>query len=217
MTNKDSRVKRAVEKLSRLEHPLALVPALGALGGLAGLILDHSANDHRMAAELSSLQPLSSAFLSNAFLGAIAAVIFVFLISNTDRGDVARLCAVSLVAGHAWKPVLEAGKGFVTQGVMRDDALVEVRQARSLLEDAANSAGAAETEALVEEAAERIDTAIFEAARLHRPRDRAMVEGELQSLSSEIVELRTTLPAEALRDVNRSLERRALIEPRKPQ
>ena len=48
---------------------------------------------------------VSSVFLS-ALLGAIAAYLFIFVISHTDTADTRRLIALSIVAGMAWQPVI---------------------------------------------------------------------------------------------------------------
>ena len=69
------------------EAPFFYTLSLGALGGA-----------------LSYLWPQGGThpFLTHLALGAGAAIVFVYLLANTDRRNVERLAAVSLVAGFAW-------------------------------------------------------------------------------------------------------------------
>lgn len=66
----------------------------GSIGGFLSTLLP------------SSTEPLVSGEIHSTFLGAIAAFLFVVLISNTDKSDVIRTIAISIVAGMAWQPVL---------------------------------------------------------------------------------------------------------------
>lgn len=48
-------------------------------------------------------------------LGALASWVGVFVIANTDRSDINRLFGLAVLFGLSWKPVLEAGKAYITQ------------------------------------------------------------------------------------------------------
>lgn len=49
----------------------------------------------------------------SSILGGTASLIFVYLISNTDRSDNNRLMTLALLSGLCWEPVLEAGTVFI--------------------------------------------------------------------------------------------------------
>lgn len=72
----------------------------------------------------------------SAALGAGAAVVFVFLIANTDRTDRPRLLALALLAGFFWQPVWEGGRAIIER--QTDERRVE--KARTLLQSAAETA-----------------------------------------------------------------------------
>ena len=70
----------------------------------------------------------------HAALGAFAAMIFVFLIANTDRSDRIRMLVLAGIAGFVWDAVIQSGKAFVTDR-QQQSAIVEnlTAQAGSLL------------------------------------------------------------------------------------
>ena len=74
---------------------LGTVLAGGAIGGFASTLLPPIGDS-----------PIVTAGLASTFLGALAALLFVVVISNTDRSDTVRLLAVSVVAGITWQPTI---------------------------------------------------------------------------------------------------------------
>lgn len=48
-----------------------------------------------------------------AALGAVSAIVFLSLLSNTDRSDMPRLVAIALLAGIFWKPVFDLGEVYI--------------------------------------------------------------------------------------------------------
>ena len=50
-----------------------------------------------------------------AAAGGIAAVIFIFILANSDRKDQMRLFAIALLSGMFWQPVWESGRMFVVR------------------------------------------------------------------------------------------------------
>ena len=54
--------------------------------------------------------------------GGIASLIFVVVLSNTDRTDRLRLIALSLLAGFAWQPVLSAARTYASSQSQRTEA-----------------------------------------------------------------------------------------------
>ena len=76
------------------QSTLALI--LLVSGGIGGFISTY----------LPNVEAIGSNKLLSIFLGAIAAFLFVILVSNTDRSDTLRLLAISILAGMAWQSVL---------------------------------------------------------------------------------------------------------------
>ena len=66
----------------------------GAIGGFSSTLLPPIG------------EPIVTTWLASTFLGALAALLFVVLISNTDRSDTLRLLAISVVAGITWQPTI---------------------------------------------------------------------------------------------------------------
>ena len=91
---------------NRNDKHIGLVAFFGAIGGiLAWAIVLWRDQPPHLGVFLDA--PVS------LVLGAGASVVFVFLISNTDRTDRGRLIALALVAGVFWEPVWEASKALI--------------------------------------------------------------------------------------------------------
>lgn len=86
----------------------AIVGGVGALGGAAAV-----ASATYLGYDLIIVG--SYGIFLSMVLGTVASIIFVFLIANTDRTDLNRLIAISLISGFSWQPVLETGKQFVAK------------------------------------------------------------------------------------------------------
>ena len=66
-------------------------------------------------------------FISSV-LGGAASVIFVYLISNTDRSDNNRLMTLALLSGLCWEPVLEAGTVFIDYNNQQNQARAAIKK-----------------------------------------------------------------------------------------
>src|SRR4030095_14976211 len=105
------------------ERHIGLVAMFGAIGGiLAWAIVLWRGQPPHVSVWLDS--PIS------LVLGAGASIVFVFLISNTDRSDRARLVALALVAGVFWEPVWKASQALVDREVeqSRQKAAIDATQ-----------------------------------------------------------------------------------------
>ena len=89
----------------------------GALGGFASTVFPGAEN------------PIADSTSSSAFLGALAAYLFVVLVSNTDRSDTRRLVAIAIVSGLAWQTVIVSVRDSQN---FRDDLQVVTQAARTL-------------------------------------------------------------------------------------
>ncbi len=99
------------------DKTLILVPGLGAVGGLLAWMMSVRAGG-----------PLWPDIIVMVTMGAGAALIFLFVIMNTDRSDVARLVALSLLAGFSWETVWEAG-GAVVERHAEEARVAEIEEA----------------------------------------------------------------------------------------
>ena len=109
----------------RIDQHIIQVSLFGAIGGFLAWVI------HLWQGQPTHLGIWIDAPIS-IVLGTGASMVFVYLISNTDRADRARLFALALVAGVFWEPVWEAGKALV-------DRKVEQSRQRAAL-DATNRA-----------------------------------------------------------------------------
>jgi hypothetical protein len=98
--------------LSDPNRPFWRVLFFGAVGGGLGLAaaLVLRENNH-----VSGEEERSWFFLlcANVALGAGAALVAVFALAGTKADDVYRCCALALLAGFFWRPVFDAGKGYL--------------------------------------------------------------------------------------------------------
>jgi len=136
------------------EKHIALVALFGAIGGiLAWTIGIWRGQPPHVSVWLDS--PLS------LVLGAGASIVFVFLISNTDRSDRARLIALALVAGVFWEPVWEASQALVDREVeqSRQKAAVEATQKAATLAASLQSASPAERDRILEDIRQELQKA----------------------------------------------------------
>jgi hypothetical protein len=88
------------------KRDLVTVGGFGALGGLLGWAV----------MRWDGVPPRFGTWLDAPFstvLGCAAALIFVFLVSNTDRKDHPRFISLALLAGLAWRPSLDAGLAII--------------------------------------------------------------------------------------------------------
>jgi len=98
--------------LSDPSRPLWRVLFFGAVGGALGLAAALVLGEEKFIAseEKQSWFLLVCAYCS---LGAGAALVAVFALAGTDAKEVLRCCAVALLAGFFWRPVFDAGKGYL--------------------------------------------------------------------------------------------------------
>ena len=86
-----------------------IVVFAGLVGGCVSFLSGFSG-------ELPTTETLGSyQVVVQSALGGIAGVVFAFLIANTDRADLPRLIALSLLAGIFWRPVIDAGGLMVSK------------------------------------------------------------------------------------------------------
>ncbi len=134
-------------KLTKLRFPKTWpegdfwwVLLLGALGGALSYLWAPSAEN----AQHSESPPLS--LLAHLAFGAGAGLVFIYLLANTQRDDLARLCATALLAGFAWVTVWEMAANTIDQKDDQQEVAVEqVEEARSQLAAPAAQEGSNET------------------------------------------------------------------------
>jgi hypothetical protein len=125
----------------------------GALGGFSGVILNLWLGNEARNSLLIDL-------LVATLLGASASILFVYLLANTDRRDVPRLVALSLLGGFAWQPVWEAGLALV-QKTRSEQISSQVKNKIEDLQEKVSKVKQAESKdkpKLLEEIMENIET-----------------------------------------------------------
>lgn len=119
-----SRTENAEKTLSKWQFAKAgwqevrYVLIAGAIGGLAswayGMVLGEPVPGGVWAVPVA------------VFLGAFAAGVAVYVLTNTDTSAVARTLFFAMLCGFVWKPVLDAGKALVQQTIQqRQDAAAQ--------------------------------------------------------------------------------------------
>ena len=82
----------------------------GAIGGFASTLLPPIGDS-----------PIVTGPLASTFLGALAALLFVVVVSNTDRSDTVRLLAISVVAGITWQPTILGLREAQRNAILNED------------------------------------------------------------------------------------------------
>lgn len=146
---------------------ITFVAVSGAAGGTLGFIFS----------QYIGHEPRFGIYLDAALwtaMGAGAALIFIFLMANTDRTDNARLISLALVAGFFWQPVLEGSKALIERNSeVRTEAqtvsrLESARSAIDSLGEISDSASNEDKAALMSE----IRSNLLEAESLAKSLDR---------------------------------------------
>jgi hypothetical protein len=116
--------------LSDPNRPLWRVLFFGAVGGALGLAAALVLGEEKL---LSSEGEKSWFLLVCAYcaLGAGAALVAVFALAGTDAKEVLRCCAVALLAGFFWRPVFDAGKGYL---LVQEERQQEAEAAKTKVE-----------------------------------------------------------------------------------
>lgn len=84
---------------------LGLVASAGVFGGCLSILLETATGGEPIVGVGGA-----------GLLGIVAAVFFVFVVSNTERTDRLRLIAVAVAAGLFWNPVIEGAQAWIEQG-----------------------------------------------------------------------------------------------------
>jgi hypothetical protein len=176
---------------------ISLVALFGAIGGILfwaiRLWRGHSPN---LGVWLDALLSL--------LLGAGASMVFVFLVSNTDRTDRARIIALALVAGLFWEPVLEASRALVdreTEQAQQKTAIEATRRAAELAESLP-SLSDTEQEKILADIRLELQTAHLAA----RDIDSISRLRQVQAASEQLFEMRAILPQRELRTLLATLD-----------
>lgn len=163
------------------------VAALGGLGGLlvwlSSIWLGHSANLSIWADPLISV-----------VLGGGAAVVFVFLIANTDRRDHTRLLALALLSGFFWEPVWQASRALVDRHIGQERAIKAKEAANTALSTARAFADA--DEAKKTELAIQLENDLRRASELSEQLDSLSALSAIRPVAEEIVSLTQGLPSD---------------------
>lgn len=170
----------------------------GALGGLLGWVV----------MRWDGVPPRFGTWLDAPFstvLGCAAALIFVFLVSNTDRKDHPRFISLALLAGLAWRPSLDAGLAIIEkrnelqQNRAVTKALLAFEQNLATLANTENSAQQDEIRkqinenlAVMDREAQKTDSIAMQSKLKASLRDLGKFEG-IQSLDS-FENLRVLIP-----------------------
>ena len=138
-------------------HNAAIVAGIAAVGGfLSWLFGLYLGNDPHYSALVD--------LIVSILLGAGAGIIFVYLIANTDRSDMTRLCALALLSGFFWEAVWVGSR-----------VLIE-RQSENM------------TVAAVEDAAMRAET-LTDSLATASPEERAAILDEIERETKRVAEL----------------------------
>lgn len=96
--------------------------------------------------------------------GALAAVVLVFLLANTDRSDIPRLLTISALAGVFWNPVIEAGGLWVNRSGQikaKEEVVARSEEAAQVVADVeAGRVSAAEGSAALKRIAADVNEAV---------------------------------------------------------
>jgi hypothetical protein len=125
---------------------MGIVAAFGSAGGFLGWLASLLVQP---TAERVWYLPLIS-----LVLGAGAALVFVFVLANTDRADRQRLWSLALLAGFFWEPVWQGARAFVVREIEEEEvARVETAldRAAELATEAAETRDLATRQALLRE------------------------------------------------------------------
>lgn len=192
------------------DRPLLLVPALGAAGGFLAWM---------MAARADG--PVWSDLFVMVLMGAGAALIFLFVIMNTDRSDVARLVALSLLAGFSWETVWDAG-GAIVERHAEQARVAEIetttREIARLEADLQQAGDPARVDEIAGEIASQIDRLGRVGASVQSVEGlRALSDARAEANSAVRTVTRVGRPAEATQiaaAARRSLNPAQIVEPR---
>jgi hypothetical protein len=120
-------------------------------------------------------------------LGALAALVGVYLIANTDRKALPRCVVFALMCGFVWQPVIQAGRSLITNQMTSKDA-----EASKLAESAATDAGKLQgtaSEVLpekIKESAATIRDAIKAGAKVDNPAVKKEVAAKTEEAVKDI-------------------------------
>lgn len=92
-----------------MRTPLGIILVGGGFGGFTSTFLPPIGD------------PIVTDWIAATFLGAVAALLFVVVISNTDRSDAVRLLAISVIAGITWQPTILGLREAQRSTVLRRD------------------------------------------------------------------------------------------------
>ncbi len=168
---------------SRLDwREIMLVLGAGAAGGFASWVYGKVFH-----------QPVPGgvwAIPTAVFLGAFAAGIAVYVLTNTNTAQIARTLFFAALCGFMWKPVCDAGKAFIQQAVQqKQDAAVdeESNQAVALAESLSNTPPA-QLAAKLEQIDDAATSALDSLRQVNSPKLRRTVETRV-STALTMVEL----------------------------
>jgi hypothetical protein len=163
---------------------MVIVAAFGSAGGflgwLASLLVQPEAERVWYLPWLSLL------------LGAGAALVFVFVIANTDRADRQRLWTLALLAGFFWEPVWEGARAFVIREI-EEEAIARVEtaleQAADLATRAAGTRDLAARQALLREMNGEIARAAVETESIDTPSGKTRAQSAAARLAVSLASL----------------------------
>ena len=169
---------------------LLLVGACGVIGGLIGWALFALWQD-----QPPKVNPWADPLIS-AGLGAVASIVFIFLIANTDRTDRNRLIALAMVGGIAWEPVLEASRAFVDRRFEQSHQQAAIGAATKAIELARGLETAAPEES--EKLIRQVEMELRQATQASRKIDSVAALNSVREASKPLFTEKLAVPAAAL-------------------
>jgi hypothetical protein len=186
---------------------MVMVAAFGSAGGILGWLASLLVQPE---AERVWYLPLLS-----LLLGAGAALVFVFVIANTDRADRQRLSTLALLAGFFWEPVWEGARAFVIREI-EEEAIARVEtaleQAADLATRAAETRDLAARQALLREMNGEIARAAVETESIDTPSGRTRAQAAAARLAVSLAALPPEDRTVAAELWERNLRRRGELE-----
>jgi hypothetical protein len=186
---------------------MVIVAAFGSAGGFLGWLASLLVQP---TAERVWYLPLLS-----LLLGAGAALVFVFVIANTDRADRQRLWTLALLAGFFWEPVWEGARAFVIREI-EEEAIARVEtaleQAADLATRAAETRDLAARQALLREMNGEIARAAVETESIDTPSGRTRAQAAAARLAVSLAALPPEDRTVAAELWERNLRRRGELE-----
>jgi ribonuclease HII len=153
----------------------------GGAGGLAGWVLMAATGGHLLP------WPWYGSVPAVIFLGAMAAGMGVYVLANTDLSNAGRALFFAALCGLFFKPVFEAGRGFIGGAISQAQAVstsAQVTDATSKLKDSLRSQHAEQVKTGVQETAQATTDLVSKTSDVSDPK----LKQELEKKSASAVD-----------------------------